>query len=343
MHNQYIGMNHLKHQKHIIERITALWALNESGLGGFMHALNLSFSGILVGGISIISISLIAYLSKSVFKSVAKALTIVLLIKLAVSPHSPPTAYIAVGFQALMGILIFSVLSFKKAAFLLLGILTFLESALQKLLTLTIIYSVNFWEAIDIYGLWVADKLNITLNVSISEILIVFYITLYGLLGLLVGNYIHSLINRIRNIKSIEPYQIQVNQYQGNHKKKKSKKLKRLIFWLATILIVVFAFLQLSDNTKAWQKAFYILFRSLGVLFIWLFILSPLLMHLIKWYFSKKKNHYQEQIDNTVSLFPYLKSIVAISWKESKHRKGLYRLTEFVTNCILYSMFFKTE
>ncbi len=44
-----------------IHKLTALWALNESGLGGFLHVFNTPFTGLIVGGISILLISLIAY------------------------------------------------------------------------------------------------------------------------------------------------------------------------------------------------------------------------------------------------------------------------------------------
>jgi hypothetical protein len=51
----------MKNNKSIIDKLTALWALNESGLGGFLHVFNSPFSGLIVGGVSILLISLIAY------------------------------------------------------------------------------------------------------------------------------------------------------------------------------------------------------------------------------------------------------------------------------------------
>ncbi|NJO01983.1 MAG: hypothetical protein HC880_10065 [Bacteroidia bacterium] len=40
-----------------IERLTALWALNEAGLGGLMHAVRTPFTGVVVGGLAIMLIS----------------------------------------------------------------------------------------------------------------------------------------------------------------------------------------------------------------------------------------------------------------------------------------------
>lgn len=342
MHSFY-KMDTLKDNKYIIQRLTALWALNESGLGGFMHALNLSFSGILVGGISIISISLIAYFSKSIVKSVLKALTIVLLIKLAVSPHSPLTAYFAVLFQAFIGIGLFLAFSFKKVVFLIFGMLTFAESALQKLLTLTIIYGMSLWEGLDFYGKWVTEKLSFLPNIEASKLLMLFFVSVYALLGLVVGFYINHLINRIQSIDSIEDYQLTVKKYQGDAKKKRSKRNKRLVFWLLTIAFLAIAFVYLDNDSDGWQKALNVIIRSLAVLFIWLFLVSPLLMKLLKKILEKRQSSYQQEIDHALSLFPYLKNVVSIAWKVSKEKKGLFRITEFVTNCVLYSMFFKIE
>ncbi|MCF8273903.1 MAG: hypothetical protein K9I95_08725 [Flavobacteriaceae bacterium] len=336
-------MKAIKDQKYIIERLTALWALNESGLGGFMHALNLSFTGILVGGISIISISLIAYFSKSLFKDVIKALTIVLLIKLAVSPHSPITAYIAVMFQALFGILLFSLFSFNKITYMFFGVITFVESATQKILVLTLIYGLSFWDAINIYGKWVTDFLSFISNITASKLVIGLFIFIYGCLGIIFGFFIYRLIKRIGQIESIKKYQLSVVKYQENKPKNKSKQFKRFLFWIVTITLIIISFTQLENDLSGWGKAFYIIIRSITVLVLWIFIVSPLLMRLLKNFLIKKKSSYQTEIDNALALFPYLKTIVVFSWKESKSTRGFSRITAFVSNCFLYTMFFKTE
>ncbi len=336
-------MKAVKEQKYVIERLTALWALNESGLGGFMHALNLSFTGILVGGISIISISLIAYFSKSLFKDVIKALTIVLLIKLAVSPHSPLTAYFAVMFQALAGILLFTLFSFNKITFMFYGMIAFVESAIQKIFVLTIIYSMSFWEAVNIYGKWVTDKLSMFPNITASKFVISAFIIVYAFLGILFGLFIHRLIKRINQIESVEKYQLSVEQYEGNNSKKKSKRFKRILFWSVTIVLILISLILLDNELFGWKKALYIIVRSITVLVVWIFIVSPLLMRLLKAFLDKKKSKYQSEVDNALALFPYLKTIIVMSWKESKNHRGINRIREFVTNCILYSMFFKTE
>src|SRR5690606_29531378 len=89
-----------------IQRLTALWALNECGLGGLLHALNSPMTGLLVGSIAMVCIALICSLADDKWRTVMSSLLIVLIIKALVSPHSSPTAYVAVAFQGVTGALI---------------------------------------------------------------------------------------------------------------------------------------------------------------------------------------------------------------------------------------------
>src|SRR4051812_17198512 len=86
-----------------IQRLTALWAFTESGLGGIMHALRIPFTGLIVGGMSVIMISFIAQLCEHRYREILKSALIVLIIKAMVSPYTPFPAYVAVSFQALSG------------------------------------------------------------------------------------------------------------------------------------------------------------------------------------------------------------------------------------------------
>jgi hypothetical protein len=90
-----------------VERLTALWALNEAGLGGLIHALRVPFTGIVVGSTAVVLIALIAFFAERKAKAILKATVIVLLVKAAASPHTPLPAYAAVSFQGLAGALLF--------------------------------------------------------------------------------------------------------------------------------------------------------------------------------------------------------------------------------------------
>ena len=88
-----------------IHRLTALWAFAESGLGGVLHTAKVPFTGLVVGGFAIILITLIAHLSSKQYKIIVQSLVVVLMVKAAVSPHTPFPAYVAVSFQALLALI----------------------------------------------------------------------------------------------------------------------------------------------------------------------------------------------------------------------------------------------
>lgn len=171
-------------------RLTALWALNEAGLGGLMHLFRSPFTGIFVGGGAILLIALIAHTAKRPGPAILQALLLVLIIKAAVSPHSPPTAYLAVGFQGLAGALLFSLLPSFRLSALMLGVLGLLESALQKLLVMTILFGMPLWKSVDAFIDYVLQKFGLLgeqSEVQGSQWLIGLYVGLYVVSGLAIG------------------------------------------------------------------------------------------------------------------------------------------------------------
>ena len=119
-----------------VERLTALWALNEAGLGGMIHALRVPFTGIVVGSTAVVLIALIAFFAERRARAILKATTIVLLIKAAASPHTPLPAYAAVAFQGLAGAALFALLPSLRFGALVLGLLALWQGAVQKLLVM---------------------------------------------------------------------------------------------------------------------------------------------------------------------------------------------------------------
>jgi len=134
-------------RKAAIQRLTALWAFAESGLGGVLHALQVPFTGLIVGGMAIVLISLIAWFAQPKYRQVLQSTLIVLIVKAMVSPHTPPTAYLAVSFQGLLGFGLFSLFRVNLVSILLLAVISMLESAIQKLLVLDLFAGLSFLHA----------------------------------------------------------------------------------------------------------------------------------------------------------------------------------------------------
>src|SRR5678816_3467868 len=106
-----------------IQRLTALWAFSESALGGVLHALQVPFTGLIVGGFAIIILTLIAWFAQGDLKKIFTSLLIVLIIKATVSPYTPLPAYIAVSFQGLMAFLLFRLMGINYISILLLSVI----------------------------------------------------------------------------------------------------------------------------------------------------------------------------------------------------------------------------
>ena len=334
----------MKNNKSITDKLTALWALNESGLGGFLHVFNSPFTGLIVGGIAILLISLIAWYSEKKWNAILKALLIVLIIKAAVSPYSPPAAYIAVSFQAVFGALLFANFPWKGLTLMVLGMVTFLQSALQKLLVLTIIYGTHLWEAIDLYGAWVVEKLGYTTTTSTASFLIALYLSVYGIGGLLAGLFIRSIIKLISTQESDTGITINIAEALPRQKKsKKSFRLRMVLIWGITITVILLAFTLSGGVQAGWQKAVYVMLRSFLVLLLWYLVLGPLLLRIIRNYLTRKKSQYREDVTNAIDLFPYFRSIISYTWKETKHLKGYTRFKYFTAKTIMYCIHFEVD
>src|ERR1700722_18894783 len=131
-------------------RLIALWILCETMLGGVIHGAKIPAAGLILGSCAIICISLIAYHVPSK-GSILKATLIVAIFKMMLSPQAPPTAYIAVFFQGLMGEALFWNKKIYSVSCLFFGILVLLESGLQRMLVLTILYGKDLWQAINTF------------------------------------------------------------------------------------------------------------------------------------------------------------------------------------------------
>ena len=133
-----------------IDVLTALWALTEAALGGVLHAFRIPLTGLFINSSAVLFMVLIAT-STDKKGAILKATLIVMIIKGMVSPHSPLTAYIAVGFQGLMGELLLRSKKYLTIASVALGTITLFQSAIQKIVVLTVVYGNNLWETIDVF------------------------------------------------------------------------------------------------------------------------------------------------------------------------------------------------
>src|SRR5687768_11240242 len=125
-------------------RLIAVWALAEGFMGGILHGLHLPVTGLIIGSISVLCLAL---LSRVGYRrgDLLKATLLVLLVKAMLSPHSPPTAYFAVLSQGLLAELLFGFRKNYRLNCYLLAILSQLQSAIQHILIVIIVFGLDFW------------------------------------------------------------------------------------------------------------------------------------------------------------------------------------------------------
>ncbi len=324
------GYSHLSKEQRLnaVQRLTALWAFTESGLGGVMHALQIPFTGLLVGGMAIIMISLIAVISENNYKQVLKTAIIVLIVKAMVSPYTPFPAYVAVSFQALLGYGLFRLSGINFLSIFLLSTLAMMESAIQKLLILTLFFGKSLWQAMDSMIALLANQFG-----SIVENGSYWIVGIYLLVYLLGGFFIAWLCFRIlKSFKAesttyILDISTSVNAYPIETKrssvKNRYKKLWLMVLVMIGLSVILFVFA--SDNNQGWLAVAKTISWTLTAILIWFMLLGPLFTKAIQKLLQKKESRYSEEVLETLCFLPVLRKLTTLSWQQSKSKTGFKR------------------
>lgn len=323
-------------------RLTALWAFSEAGLGGVLHAFNLPFTALSVGGIAVVLITLIASYSQRPFHAILRATLIVILLKAAISPHSPVMAYVAVGFQGVLGAVIFSTIPWLPVGAVLLGTLAMLESALQKLLTLTIIYGAPLWEAIDMFFHYAGQKMGIeTTGMSLSYGLIVGYTGLYAMAGVVIGWLAGRMVSTIHQLPDAPSHMLQGAMAPVVLPQKHRPWYRHPLFRYSVLLFAIVGIMLLLGNTgHPWEKGLYIVLRSVLVLVLWLAVVAPILHKILQQVLQRERHKVAGEVNDAMALLPVLRKAIPIIWQQQQHR-GAGRIWYFLVDSIHFVLTYR--
>jgi nucleoside-triphosphatase THEP1 len=323
----------------IYYRLIALWALSEAMLGGIIHGLKIPVSGLVVGSFAIICICLIAWYVP-VKGAIIQATLIVAIFKMMLSPQAPPPAYIAVFFQGLLGELLFFNRKFFRLSCLLLAILALVESGLQRILVLTIIYGNDLWKVINdaINGL---TKQKTTFNYSL--LLAGGYVLLHLVTGLVVGWWASVLPGRISKWSEDDQNKIVLSNDITAPlpvARKRRRRLKKGLFvvWIVLMLLYAQSYFRIGDPLLPPHISLKILIRSFIILLTWYFIAGPLLKKLLNYWLEKKQSGSQLEIRHVLDLLPATQQLIAESWKRSAGLSGSKRLIACVKTTLVNAM-----
>lgn len=298
-----------------------------------------------MAGGAIVLISLIAYVASNPSKEIIKALMVVMLIKLTLSPHAPITAYLAVGFQGLLGALLFRLLPHGVASFIL-GVVGMLETAFQKLLTLTLLFGRSLWSSIDIFIESVMQRLGYAGNEAYSIRVVAVYLLVYLIGGLIIGivaaRLPHQVSKKISEGGGIVDHEMNhpAGLVSSGSEVKRGFPIPKLVIVILFLLVLAYYFVPgIPDSLDP----LFLIARVVLIILVWFLVVSPLLMKLLERFLRNRESTYSQDVNLALQLIPSFKSLIIRSWEESKSISGLKRYSTFIVNSIAYCILYSDE
>jgi hypothetical protein len=253
------------------------------------------------------------------------------------APFTPFTAYIAVSFQALLGYLLFSLLRVNFISILLLSIIAMIESAMQKLLTLTFFFGNSLWKAMDKMIAFASEQLGYIVTGG-SYWVVGIYMAIYITGAFFVAWFAFG---TIKNFKTGNPAftlrqssGINTDEPISTEPVKKNWYKKFLFLLLVMILLSLILFLFTPDKKQGWFEVVKTISWTLSALLLWFVLIGPLLTKGIQKLLKKKQNRYSDEVAGALAFLPVLKKMTTLVWQQSKSYKGLKRWHYFVTGLI---------
>ncbi|MBE0638880.1 MAG: hypothetical protein IH598_10200 [Bacteroidales bacterium] len=321
-----------------VTKLTALWGLSESALGGVLHAFKLPFRGMFISGIAIILISLIAKFSDWKGR-ITRSMLIVVMIKALISPHTPLQAYFSVVAQGILGELLFISKKIRLLSSLLFGIIVSLLNGFQKIIVLTLIYGQHLWRTIDDFYNFISQEwfpAVLQQHVAFSHWLIGGYILFHlivgvaaGILAYIVPLKVEAKMHESPEIPILSRELIPV--YPTKPASKKGLKPTGLAIVALSVVMILLSYLYPETSGFDITGILIMLGRSFLILVLWFYLLAPLIKtYLVKVFRDNSESNYAVEVDSVIDALPSMKLTIAESWSSSSQYKGINRLFQFL-------------
>ena len=248
--------------------------------------------------------------------------------------------------QGLLGFLVFRSSKYFTLSAIVLGFLTMFQSALQRIIVLTIIFGKNLWDSIDIFGNYLVDQISFldlkSNQLNFSLWLIFGYVIIHLLAGVLIGIFSTKIPGWVKEEmdinKDFSAVIVDQNQEQSkSNTRRKNRFLKpgsiAIILLALSIIILTYVFPQFNNSQG--RMAIIMIVRSVVIMFLWYAVAGPLLRKIYYRYLANKKSKYTEEVEQSVRIMPLLKVMVVNSWSASKKYTGLYKFKRFITLLIV--------
>lgn len=314
-------------------------------LGGLLHAAHIPFRGMVISSVAIVIVCLIVHFSNK-RGEIMKAMIIVLIIKAIISPHTPVAAYLAVFLQGLMGEILFLRKNFFSLSCVILGLIVGILTGSQKIITYTLIFGVTFWEAINEFITYVIEEFFLLsssdISFNFSLLVIAAYILIHVLFGIAAGLLASKMPQKLNsdtakamllNEKIFIAGQSEINKRIRSRKPWWKKLSYDLIMGIIIILLII-TYINPQVINLSQKSLLLMVIRATIITITWFYFLSPFILKLIKKLLHKKENAYMKEVKGIISHFPFYKMVVAEIWKMSSKKKGIARISYFITALI---------
>ncbi len=302
-------------------------------LGGLIHGLRIPVSGLVVGSCAVICIALIAWYHPGK-GAILKATIIVAIFKFILSPQAGPPAYIAVFFQGLMGEFLFRGRKHFFVSAMSFSILALMESGLQRILVLTIIYGNDLWSAIN-------DLLNRVTgrsgSMNYSFWIVGIYLGVHFLTGVFIGWFAGRLPGFLQRHQADPRFELNRLKARDDLQpgKKRRKNLLIVIFWISLLLLFIQSQFGIGDPILPSHQALQIMMRSLLISLGWLIFIGPLLRMILQKWLRRKRTELQREVGAIENTLPEIRDIFISSWKKYGGRRFLPSFPLFIKTVLI--------
>ena len=317
---------------HAAARLTALWALAEVGLGGALHALRLPVTGLVVGSAAIILLAMLAEAARRAGQPIRRTLlgatVVVLGVKLAASPHSPVGAYVAVAFQGGLAALLLPSLGRTVGPFVL-GVVALAESAVQRVLILTLLFGQTFWVAVDSFVTQVLGRIE-ALGLEPDEMigasvwLVGIYIGIHLVAGAVAGLMAARLPRRVFALaRRPEAKALAHAARVETHAQRARAAVNVNVPWyarrvvrrfaVAVALILLYAATG-NAGAQGWVAAGLAFVRAAVLVAVWALVVAPLAMRGVR-YMAQRGS--ASRTEWAVEQLPELATLSRVAWRKT--------------------------
>jgi len=342
-----------------VARLTALWALAESALGGIVHALRIPLSGLAIAGTAVILISLIAHFAERP-RDILRATLLVLIVKAVGAPHTQLVGYLAVGFQGVFAFAVYSIWSPGRGSTLFFATVALVETAVQKLLTLAIFFGLPLWEAVDEWGGWILQRYfpaYVDAEFSLAMSLVGVYVGIYLLGGLAIGFIAGRLPVRIaheRKILELQDQQFELStgnetattaaSRAGVRQPEKTRTgrlpgLKTALTWMIVVAVLAASVYASPSELSPIGSAAVYLVRTMAILAIWYFLIGPILSRALqRWLVSRSEAHSVE-LEEVLAALPLYRRLATEQYRLlSRDYRGVGLVRRWVPRVLTLSL-----